>query len=62
MQVQQGKKQDQMTSPEPEGKKIDKHLMWIMEEQERSDAQRSKGLIKGVIGKQLAGQDGQHCW
>ena len=62
MQVQQGKKQAQIGTQEPEGKKVDKHLMWIMEEQERNDAQRSKGLIKGVIGKQLVGQDGQHCW
>ena len=51
-----------MAAKQPENKKIDKRLMWIMEEQERQDAQRSKGLIKGVISKQLVGQDGQHCW
>lgn len=62
MQLKQGEKQAQIGKQEPEGKKIDKRLMWVMEEQERKDAQRSKGLIKGVIGKQLVGQDGQHCW
>ena len=57
-----GKNKLKLAHKQPEGKKIDKRLMWIMEEQERNDAQRSKGLIKGVIGKQLVGQDGQHCW
>ena len=62
MQVQQGKKQEQFGAKQPEGKKLDSRLSWIMEEQERADAQRSKGLIKGTIGKQLVGKDGQHCW
>lgn len=62
MQVQQGKKQAQLGTQEQSEKKVDARLMWIMQEQERNDAQRSKGLIKGMIGKQLVGQDGQHCW
>ena len=43
-------------------KKVDERLMWIMQEQERQDAQHAKGLIKGVVGKNLVGKDGQHCW
>lgn len=63
MQVQQqGEKQAALGVQDTESKKIDSHLMWIMKEQERKDAARSKGLIKGMIGKQLVGQDGQHCW
>jgi flagellar biosynthesis chaperone FliJ len=43
-------------------KNVDERLMWIMQEQERQDAQHAKGLIKGVVGKNLVGKDGQHCW
>jgi tetratricopeptide (TPR) repeat protein len=62
MQVQQGDKQAAMAAQAKEEKKVDARLMWIMQEQERKDAERSKGLIKGAIGKKLGGQDGQHCW
>jgi hypothetical protein len=51
-----------LVTQEKEEKKVDARLMWIMQEQERKDAERSKGLIKGAIGKKLGGQDGQHCW
>jgi tetratricopeptide (TPR) repeat protein len=61
MQVQQGQKQASRGAQQQE-KKIDARLMWIMQEQERKDTERSKGLIKGMIGEQLVGQDGQHCW
>ncbi len=44
------------------GKKIDARLMAIMEDQEKKDARHTRGLIKGMVSKQLVGQDGQHNW
>ena len=43
-------------------KKVDRRLMAIMQDQEKKDAERTKGLIKGTIGQQLVGQEGEHCW
>ena len=63
MQLQQGKAQSPGCKPQlQDTKKIDRRLMAIMQDQEKKDAQRSKGLIKGLIGQQLAGQEGEHCW
>ena len=43
-------------------KKVDKKLAVIMQDQEKRDAKRTKGYIKGMVGKQLTRQDGQHNW
>lgn len=45
-----------------ETKKVDKNLAAIMQDQEKRDSRRIKGYIKGMVGKQLTGQDGQHNW
>jgi Ca-activated chloride channel family protein len=34
----------------------------ILQEQEASDLQLNKHMIKTCVGKKLAGQDGQNCW
>lgn len=60
MEVKQG--ESPVKKAPKQEKKVDERLMWIMQEQERQDAQHAKGLIKGVVDKNLVGKHGQHCW
>jgi tetratricopeptide (TPR) repeat protein len=60
MKVEQG--ESSLRKGSKHEKKVDERLMWIMREQERRDAQYAKGLIRGMVDRNLAGKDGQHCW